>query len=763
MSADPNEHSKRSSDGSRRSVQEIFNLLRPSLDPIKPQDLSSQQELPLPASATDQATDRSLASELLDPIHGSVRSILRHPNTPGTGQNVRFFSRDAYRTISPDSSQEPEYQSLSPAFPKSSDFGSEAVIDPEDALASFFVGGPDASGPASSSTPAGAVLSRSASSPGSSKLRPSLSEVFASMDDEGQGAHDPGRPLDRPIPAPDFSSILDASRQMDDPSVPPGLGYDGDESAGSPSQADDDRDFSAIPNSASAPMTSAPLSLQIMDKGKERDSSEPKDQHSLLPSVFQERVFRPTENPPRPNPVHDRSHSFSFGQTVFFSVGSNSKSSNSSKSPASATSISPLTSIRPPFSESDSSESAASSTRLGKGRSRALSDTIFHRDSRAMSPTGGNPEADIIDESSPELFSAQQAEPDPFSAHAKTYYTPQTMIPTTPPQRQHVRRSSKEENIIFSLQTQLTLQTELCGQYEADLRARDELVEMLNNKMTEMDKEENRKKAVLRTWRKKVQELEKSVRYLEEELEDSRQESMERSVMDEASGEALRTLHRQIASLEREKAEWTKAERSFSELLQKKDENEREWQESLMEAKNRGFADEEEMRRLAVKVEQQKATDLERRRAAELEKADKGSMSGDLDTLRDQMKARDEEYSMLRAELEAQWQHTEKASEKLDALEMERAQSETEKETLRRELTTLEEKVASLEVEWQESEGRRSELESELQEVWNEKGTLEKERNQVSQAIILYHVIFAYVRYNSLRSSCSKSVSRWMS
>ena len=33
---------------------------------------------------------------------GSVRSILRDRNTPGTGQSVRFFSRDAYRVISPD-------------------------------------------------------------------------------------------------------------------------------------------------------------------------------------------------------------------------------------------------------------------------------------------------------------------------------------------------------------------------------------------------------------------------------------------------------------------------------------------------------------------------------------------------------------------------------------------------------------------------------------------------------------------------------------
>ena len=672
-----------------------------------------------------------------------MRSILRHPNTPGTGQNVRFFSRDAYRTISPESSQEPDYQSLSPVFPESHDIRSVATLDHDesDALASFLFGGPNASGPASSSTPAGAVLSRSASSPGPQKSRPSLSEVFSHMDDERQEAHDPDMSLDRignrPIPAPDFNSILDTSGQMDDPPVPPGLGYDGDESAGNAPQGNDDRDSSAVPT-ASVPMTSSPLSTQMKDKGKERASSNSKDQHSLLPSAFQEKVFHHRENPPRPNPVHDRSHSFSFGQTVFFSAGANSNNSNnnsnSSKSPTSATSISPLTSIRPPFSESNSSESAASSTRLSNGRSRALSDTIFH--SRAMSPTGGSPETDINDESSPELFSTQ-AEPDPFSAHAKTYYTPQTMIPTTPPQRQHVRRSSKEENIIYSLQTQLTLQTELCGQYEADLRTRDEMVEMLNNKIADMDKEENRKKAVLRTWRKKVQELEKAVRHLEEELDDSRQESMERSVMDEASGEALRTLHRQIASLEREKAEWSKVERSFREemeklehlvtekddavehlsgLLQKKDESEREWQENLGEAKARDFADEEESQRPAAEGGQQKATELE------------------LDTLRDQMKARDEEYSILRAELEAQWQHTEDASEKLHSLEKERAQLETEKKTLQHERTTLEEKVASLEVEWQESEGRRNELESELQEVWNEKEALEKERDQVSQA-----------------------------
>src|SRR6266550_3961646 len=174
-SADTSEYSKRTpSESSRKSVQEVFQLLRPSpsLDPVKQQNSPS---LHRPASADNQSAERSLGSGLLDLRHGSVRSILRDPNTPGTGQNVRFFSRDAYKTISPDTSQEPDYQSLSPVLPDSSDVCNEAVLNhgDSDAVASFF-GGPDATGPASSSTPAAVVFARSGS-PGSHKPRPPLS------------------------------------------------------------------------------------------------------------------------------------------------------------------------------------------------------------------------------------------------------------------------------------------------------------------------------------------------------------------------------------------------------------------------------------------------------------------------------------------------------------------------------------------------------------------------------------------------------------
>ena len=175
---------------------------------------------------------------------------------------------------------------------------------------------------------------------------------------------------------------------------------------------------------------------------------------------------------------------------------------------------------------------------------------------RSSSSPPRRPEEDINDESATDIVvysGGNTSEPDPFNAHATTYYTAQTMIPTTP--QKHGRKTSKEESLIISLQTQLALKTELCGHYETDLKARDELVEILGKKLANLENDDTQRKNTLRSWKKKVQELERLCRQLEESAEDSKQERMERSVMDEASSEALRMLHRQIASLEREKNE----------------------------------------------------------------------------------------------------------------------------------------------------------------------------------------------------------------
>ncbi|KAH0834056.1 hypothetical protein J3R83DRAFT_11340 [Lanmaoa asiatica] len=173
---------------------------------------------------------------------------------------------------------------------------------------------------------------------------------------------------------------------------------------------------------------------------------------------------------------------------------------------------------------------------------------MWSKISSALKPREGN---DGDPDHSDAQSTARRPPPDPFRANATTYYTHQT--PATPPSGVHSRTASREEDIIWSLRTQLALQQEICAQFEIDLGARDELVEALTIRLETSEKENEKRKNVVRSWKKKTADLEKMCRHLEEEVDYSRQESMERSIMDEASGEALRQLHRQISQLEREK------------------------------------------------------------------------------------------------------------------------------------------------------------------------------------------------------------------
>jgi chromosome segregation ATPase len=412
-----------------------------------------------------------------------------------------------------------------------------------------------------------------------------------------------------------------------------------------------------------------------------------------------------------------------------------------------------------------------------------MSDTVFQSMMRSAPKL---PEADINDDSCNDLVVVYSGgtgttgppEPDPFRANATTYYTPQTMIPTTPPQGapRHARKTSKEESIIFSLQTQLALQTELCQQYEVDLRARDETVGILEKKLAEIEKDEVKRRSALRTWKKKVQELEKTCRYLEEEVEGSRHESMERSVMDEASGEALRMLHRQIAVLEQEKKEWSKKEEvlreevetleglvkdrsedvmNLKESLWSRDESERELKKSIKEAKEQieqmgnvsGLIDEEEVKKLMAEKQQKSDEEKDRHRLAESEweqeradffakvqqlDAEKAVLEHLLGDIKQQLKTRDDEHAVLKTELEAQWTHTEQATGKIESLEKRIIEVEEERGAIKRDLEELEQKTANMEVEWTDSENKKADLEGEVQEVWNYKEVLEKERDQVS-------------------------------
>ncbi|KAF4612113.1 hypothetical protein D9613_003841 [Agrocybe pediades] len=744
--------SPRATPDTTRSVKD--SPRRPSLDFLRQAGGRTSHES---INLADDGGEGDFMSPAFDKF-SSKRSILRGPNTPGTGQNVRFFPKDAFKVITPDQSLSTEFQEK-----------------PQQ--------------PSAASGSNGASVTRSSSA---SKSRPSVAEIFSPL----TAQENPAPKTESSDMSLSFtnhsavtnenSNLFDVSQQLDMPNFPPpGLGFD----ENAPMFESDSMEIFGTENSGiidglagSYPnqMTSTPHKPVDL-KGKGKESNATPDQSLELPSptpqVIDEAVFHQREKSPQfAAPLHERSQSFSFGQTQYFSLGNTGSEAKSPESEAAY----PSSDLRP---DSIRSSPSASSPLQSKNRSRAMSDTVFQsmlRSTNGKPPSG--PEADINDHLKPVVYSAASPEPDPFSANANTYYTAQTMIPTTPPRgtAKHNRKTSKEESLIISLQTQLALRTELCAQYETDLKARDELVEILEKKVTDFEKDEARKKNSLRSWKKKVQELEKACRQLQEEVQDSRQESLERSVMDEASGEALRMLHRQIASLEREKEAWVKREHllkeevetlealvrersedimHLKESLWSRDETDRALNEGIRDAKEQiemmgnvsvGMFDEEELKKLLAERDQKNSEETQRFHLAEIAlkqeleelklkseglEVQKTSLEEALEEVRQQLRTRDEEYETLKAELEAQWEHTEKATDKIILLEREKTEALAERDALKADLQELEARTSAMEAEWNESENKKNEVEAELQEVWDLKDNLEKDREELENAL----------------------------
>lgn len=600
----------------------------------------------------------------------SLRSILRDGNTPATGQSVRFFSRDAYKVITPDISN----ASASGSEPEPASFGSRIK--------------------GHSSTP----------------VRPALQDVFSP-------------PLSsnlKPLPQPDNSNIFDLSQDIDLPPIP--ISKD---------------------------------SVPLLDNAIELPSDAISEGSALR--IVPEGEFR-SSTPSK----HDRSQSFSFGQTVFHSIGAAVRDS--------------------PASNTSSSSSRRGSLKPKGNRSRAYSDTVFHSMLQAPStPQKENipPEADIDDRSNSALVlypaptsPEKGKEKDPFGAHSTAYYTPGTGVPPTPPQavQVHGRKASREEDLILSLRTQLALQTELCAQYEVDLRGKDEMMRIIQSRFDECGRECERRKNVIRGWRKRVAELERCVQNLQQEVERSREESMERSVMDEASGYALRALHGKVEALEREKAELEKRERSAVEELQvtkaelsgtkeelsRRDEAERELKDGIararetMDSMDVSMSLEEGER---SRVYSMAAWDEERKAltaANEALRSEQLALETQLADAREEALNKDNELSVLKAELEAQWRGTEKQSEQI-------AELEKEKEELRGEVEALNTRIGDMEVDWAQSENRKNELEAEAQELWDTKEDLEKQRSEVGSWKSPRRVFQTLTRVLSSRNSSALS------
>ncbi|KAJ6524563.1 hypothetical protein B0H19DRAFT_1200317 [Mycena capillaripes] len=766
-----------------KAKRSSFNLLRRSSNdglrspPETARSPSRAEESP--PSEYDQLRDP--ATPFVEAKSGSVRSILRDRNTPGTGQNVRFFSRDAYKVLSPDQSMDTEYQSVM----------THAVTNTPAPPEETFLERLQRSG--STDSNGSGSMPRFASTSKSTKSRPSVAEIFSPVGSPESNVASQAPKSDTsdsqlpPLPAADFTNLFDMSQDLELPVLPPpGLGFEVEMSLN-----ETETEGEGGPNA----MTSTPY--RDKGKGKEREVDVLKE--NLAPAGLDETIFHAKEKAPRlPSVLHDRSNSFNLGQTMFYSMAHEDSQRSSTSSAMADYPAYPSSAKSSPMSAEDSAPASRASPGI-KGRGRALSDTVFM--SMLRSPSPKLPEADINDESSSDLIVYSSAkepkvEPDPFSANANTYYTPQTMIPATPPQGDgaaggHVRKVSKEEDLIFSLKTQLALQTELCGQFETDLRARDELVEVLGKKLSEVEREEAKKRGVLKQWKKKVVELERACRYLEEEVEGSRQESMERSIMDEASSEALRMLHRQIAGLERDKESWKRVEgmlreelatleallreksddvQRLKESLWSRDESERELKAGIQEAKREmemmgnlsiGLIDENELKAELMKMtmvkdqrheEHEREREEERERHREVEygwedekdelvaavenaKLENAGLVAELDNYKQQLKDHEDELAMLKSELEAQWDHTEKGSEKIEAAEAAKRTAETERDVLQAKVTELEEKMTEMDAEYVESENKQFELENDIQELWDVKEALEKEREELMEQI----------------------------
>lgn len=611
----------------------------------------------------------------MDGMYGSLRSILRDRNTPATGQSVRFFSRDAFRVMTPDGSATSEQgESPLPDNLRVNEANPQAALSPSGSRVRHRARAQDLFLPA-----------QSTSSPPSS---PSIvAQSLGSM---------------TPLPPPEFTSIFDMSQ----------------------------RDLPPITANTAAPLLDDAVEIFETDQSMEDDTEQVSLQLTSSPTIT--RLPKPKEGDQTlyhsmetsKATMHDRSHSFSFGQTVF----------------------------RPMPKLFDSADAVEPSP----GRNRAVSESMFH----TLSRMGKNPESEINDLSPAAIVlystpSADRAsnlsppptEPDPFRANATTFYTPGTLLPPSPPTAPlgHARKPSQEEDMIWSLRTQLALQQELCAQYEVDLGARDALVSALTQRVDTVEKENEKRRGVVRGWKKKVQELERLCRNLEEEVDRSREESVERSIMDEASGEALRQLHRQIAGLEREKGELVRNSiivldpparikqledevGQLREEIRQRDEVEHDLQEDLRTAQEQiellntvGAMDDESRIASVAAVSEEH----ERHRQAEEEwEEERKALRREAEDATKALAKKEGEMVVLRDELEAQWKNTEQTGEGVARLKEER-------NVLQSELVALEARIESMELDWNDADNRRSEAENALHVVFAEKENLEHEKVQL--------------------------------
>jgi DNA repair exonuclease SbcCD ATPase subunit len=124
----------------------------------------------------------------------------------------------------------------------------------------------------------------------------------------------------------------------------------------------------------------------------------------------------------------------------------------------------------------------------------------------------------------------------------------------------------------------------------------------------------------------------------------------------------------------------------------------------------------------------------------------------ELAAAQEQLVQKDYEYGVLKGELEAQWKHTELASEQTGEMRK-------EMDGIREEAEALEKRIGEMAVEWNESESQRAQMENELQEMLSVKTTLESEKYEVGIRICILIISFTDGFIYSSRNNFAKNAN----
>ena len=557
----------------------------------------------------------------------SVRSILKEPNTPGTGQNVRFFAGDSYRMISPDQSRSEAGSELPATFgrPMTPRFTNVSLTQSEASVLHTLKddgsGDRSARGNISKATSERSVLA--------SLQDASEASVLLSLHDHTAMPLEDSKSFSLALPINHASNLFDMSLDM-----PP-----------------------IASSSAAGLMSDDPIEIIEYDLAHSDGS------HSHRSSMSRTAV----------------GHSFGYSP-----MPSTIRSAHSSMDPATPASI--LKSGRNSPITIGARSAQASRANIS---SSVVEDEADEAESQAPARSFLGSIANIT-WSTPPIPGAFNFSS--FFTHANTSgsssssgsSSPKTPSPRSLPALELATEPDLDDEasaiinaqseLIRSLREQLVVQADLSAQFELDLDSRDELVEILSERCDTAEVEllhwrehgETESRA-MRIMKKRVTELEKMCTRLQDEVDQSRGESLERSIMDEASGQALKTLHRQISTLEGRNREL---------VLHSEDREARIKELEASEEDARA-----ELEQLKTQIDELEEANAELHEQLEFQPAAEGQQD-----VHKALHRLGQELAMTKEELDAQWERTEKTEERISKLQNERTELKCEVDDLREEL-----------------------------------------------------------------------------